>query len=102
VKSRRGGKLNGPENDLFSGEYWTGTRGLELGLVDAIGDLRTVLRERYGDKVVTPLIAAERGWLGRRVAGVTGGDLLQGMPAGLAEDFISALEARALWARYGL
>ena len=102
VKSRRGGKLAGPENDLFSGEYWTGTRGLELGLVDSIGDLRTVLRERYGDKVVTPLITAERGWLGRRVAGVTGSDLLQAMPAGLAEDFISALEARALWARYGL
>src|SRR5580693_4318432 len=102
VKSRRGGKLNGPENDLFSGEYWTGTRGLELGLVDAVGDLRTVLRERYGDKVVTPLITAERGWLGRRIAGVTGSDLLQGMPAGLAEDVISALEARALWARYGL
>ena len=35
VKSRRGGKLAGPENDLFSGEYWTGTRGLELGLVDS-------------------------------------------------------------------
>src|ERR1700692_3080044 len=102
VKSSRGGKRNGPENDLFSGEYWTGTRGLELGLVDAIGDLRSVLRERYGDKVVTPLITAERGWLGRRVAGVTGGDLLHGMPAGLAEDFISALEARAIWARYGL
>src|ERR1700728_969739 len=102
VKSRRGGKLAGPENDLFSGEYWIGTRGLELGLIDAIGDLRTVLRERYGDKVVTPLISAERGWLGRRVAGVTGAQLLQAMPAGLAEDFISALEARALWARYGL
>jgi serine protease SohB len=102
VKSRRGGKLNGPENDLFSGEYWTGTRGLELGLVDAIGDLRTVLRQRFGDKVVTPLISAERGWLGRRLAGVTGGALPQGLPAGLADDFISALEARALWARYGL
>jgi len=102
VKSRRGGKLNGPENDLFSGEYWTGTRGLELGLVDAIGDLRTVLRQRFGDKVVTPLISAERGWLGRRLAGVTGGALPQGLPAGLADDVISALEARALWARYGL
>ena len=102
VKSRRGGKLNGPENDLFSGEYWTGTRGLELGLVDAIGELRGVLRERFGDKVVTPLISAERGWLGRRVAGVGGGALTQGPPAGIAEDIISALEARALWARYGL
>jgi serine protease SohB len=102
VKSRRGGKLNGPENDLFSGEYWTGTRGLELGLVDAIGDLRGSLRERFGDKVVTPLITAERGWLGRRVAGVAGAALTPGLPAGLAEDMISALEARALWARYGL
>jgi serine protease SohB len=103
VKSRRGGKLNGPENDLFSGEYWTGTRSLELGLVDAIGDLRGVLRERFGDKVVTPLISVERGWFGRRLAGVGGGDLMRaGMQLGLAGDLISALEERALWARYGL
>jgi serine protease SohB len=98
VKSRRGGRLNGPERDLFSGEYWTGMRALELGLVDVIGDLRGVLRERFGDKVRTPLIAAERGFLGRRVFGVGGAQL----PPGLAEDIISALEARAIWARYGL
>jgi serine protease SohB len=99
VKSRRGGKLVGPENDLFSGEYWTGTRAVELGLVDAVGDLRTVLRERFGDKVVTPLVSAERGFLGRRVWGAGGDGAMQ---IGLAEDLISALEARALWARYGL
>jgi serine protease SohB len=99
VKSRRGGRLKGPENDLFSGEYWTGTQGLELGLVDAVGDLRSVLRERFGDQVVTPLVTAERGFLGRRVWGVGGNELIQ---AGFAEDLISALEARALWARYGL
>jgi serine protease SohB len=102
VKSRRAGKLNGPENDLFSGEYWTGTRGLELGLVDGIGDLRGVLRQRFGDKLVTPLISAERGWLGRRVSGVGGGVLFSGGPSGFAEDLISALEARALWSRIGL
>jgi serine protease SohB len=99
VKSRRSGKLNGPETDLFSGEYWTGRRALELGLVDAIGDLRGVLRERFGDKVVTPLVAAERGLLGRRVFGVGSTGLT---PASFAEDVISTLEARALWARYGL
>jgi serine protease SohB len=104
VKSRRGGKLNGPENDLFSGEYWTGTRGMELGLVDGIGDLRGVLRQRFGDKLVTPLISAERGWLGRRVSGVARGDLSMpaGLAGGLADDLISALEARAMWARFGL
>jgi serine protease SohB len=106
VKSRRGGKLNGQETDLFSGEYWTGTRGLELGLVDAIGDLRTVLRERFGDKVVTPLVTGDRSLFGRRLMGVGSDGILPaalGMVAtGLAEDVISALEARALWARYGL
>jgi serine protease SohB len=67
------------------------------------------LRERFGDKVVTPLIAAERGFLGRRVFGVGRSDMAQGGLAqmglaqlGLAEDIISALEARAIWARYGL
>src|SRR5580700_8077368 len=99
VKSRRGGKLAGPENDLFSGEYWTGTRGLELGLVDAIGDLRSTLRERFGEKVATPLIAGDRSFFARRIFGVARGELI---PGGLAEDIISALEARALWARYGL
>jgi serine protease SohB len=102
VKLRRNGKLNGPENDLFSGEYWTGKRALELGLVDGIGDLRSVLRERFGDKVVTPLITAERGLLGRRVFGVGRGGLPAGLEVGLAEEAISALEARAIWARYGL
>ncbi len=98
VKARRGGKLRGPESDLFSGEYWTGRRALELGLVDGIGDLRTVLRERFGDKVVTPLISPERSLFGR-FWGMGRSEL---MPAGLAEDVISALEARAIWARYGL
>jgi serine protease SohB len=99
VKSRRGGKLAGPENDLFSGEYWTGRRGIELGLVDSIGEVRSTLRGRFGDKVITPLIAAERRLFGRRVSGIGHGDFVG---AGLAEDVISALEARALWARYGL
>jgi serine protease SohB len=97
VKSRRSGKLNGAESDLFSGEYWVGERALELGLVDSVGDLRAALRERFGDKVVTPLISTERSWLGRRVPGV-GGEAL----GGLADEVISAIEARALWARYGL
>jgi serine protease SohB len=102
VKSRRGAKLQGPENDLFSGEYWTGQRAMELGLVDAIGDLRGTLRERFGDKVVTPLITAERGFLGRRILGVARNDVTQAVGGlGLAEDVISALEARAIWARYG-
>ena len=103
VKGSRGARLKGPEKTLFSGEYWTGTRAVELGIADGVGDLRTTLRERFGEKVVTPLVSAARGWFGRVQPGV-GAAGLDGLlrRADLAEEVISALEARALWARYGL
>ena len=103
VKRSRGAKLKGDEDELFSGAYWTGQSSIALGLSDAIGDLRSVLRARYGEKVHTPLIAPARGllsgMLGRRpaadaLADVTGSGLS-------ADDLVSALEARAVWSRYG-
>ncbi len=102
VQERRGAKLDSRESALFSGAYWTGQRSRELGLVDAVGDLRSVLRERYGDKVRTPLLA-EKGFalLGRRVPGIAGMEQL-GSGASLADDMVATLEARALWSRYGL
>jgi signal peptide peptidase SppA len=98
VKARRGKKLKGPESALFSGEYWVGSKAVELGLADRLGEIRAVLREKFGDKVVTPLIA-ERGWFARKVPGVGGQSLLQ--QPGLADEIVSTLEARAIWARYG-
>lgn len=101
VKERRGAKLHGADKTLFSGEFWTAQRAIELGLADRVGDLRSSLRERYGDKVRTPLIAAERSMFGRARQGVSIADAFSGR-AGLADDLISALETRALWSRYGL
>jgi serine protease SohB len=101
VKSRRGDKLDlSHEADLFSGEYWTGNKALTLGLVDSVGELRGTLRTRYGEKVKTPLVA-ERGFFGRRTPGLQNLDGLWNQP-NLVEEAVSALEARALWARYGL
>ncbi len=102
VKSRRGGKLNGAEEDLFTGEYWAGLKGRELGLVDRIGDLRSTLRERYGEKVETPLVAPKTSLFGRTTPGIGArfGALFE--QPGLADELISSLEARAIWARYGL
>jgi serine protease SohB len=103
VKRSRGARLKGPEKTLFSGEYWTGGKAIELGLADGIGDLRATLRARFGDDVVTPLVAPARGWFGRAQPGVGASDIT-GLPrtADFAEEIISAVEARALWARYGL
>ncbi|MBK5961058.1 S49 family peptidase [Rhodoplanes elegans] len=106
VKSRRGDRLAGPEKTLFSGEYWTASTALGHGIVDRLGDLRSYLRERFGKDVLTPVVSPERGFLARRLMGTSlvgsagGADF--GGAHGLAEDAIAALEARAVWARYGL
>jgi len=101
VKERRAAKLKGNDKTLFSGEFWTAQPAIELGLADRLGDLRSILRERYGDKVRTPLIAADRGLFGRRIPGLVSLDALA-RQGGLGADLMSALEARALWSRYGL
>jgi serine protease SohB len=101
VKARRGARLNGPDKTLFSGEFWTAEKAIELGLADHRGDLRSCLRERYGDKVRMPLIAAEKGFFARRIPGIGLVEQLSDR-SGLADDLISALETRALWSRYGL
>jgi len=101
VKSRRGTKLQGSDKTLFSGEFWTAQKAIELGLVDHIGDLRSILRERYGQKVHTPLISAQRSLFGRRLPGVDLANAIMSHP-GLDDELISSIEARALWGRYGL
>ena len=102
VKQSRGTRLKGADDVLFTGEYWAGETSVSLGLADAIGDLRSTLRARYGEKVRTPVIAPATGilsgFLGRRSAGTLAS--LEGIP-GLPEEVISALESRAIWAKFG-
>jgi signal peptide peptidase SppA len=107
VKQSRGAKLKGSDDVLFTGEYWAGETSVSLGLADAIGDLRTVLRARYGDKVKTPVIAPSTGLLsgllGRKSGGAATLAALASSDAvaGLPDELISALEARAIWAKFG-
>lgn len=100
VQERRGAKLNGDGETLFSGEFWTAEKAIELGLADGISDVRATARARYGDKVRMPLVEGDRSFFGRRLSGV-GLERLFGSP-GLADDLLSAMEARALWSRFGL
>jgi signal peptide peptidase SppA len=104
VKQSRGARLKGDDDVLFTGEYWAGDTSVSLGLADAIGDLRSTLRARYGDKVLTPVVAPSTGLLsgllGRKSAGAGTLVQLDGF-AGLPDEVISALESRAIWAKFG-
>lgn len=104
VRESRGSRLKGTEDVLFTGEYWAGETSVSLGLADGIGDLRSTLRARYGDKVLTPVIAPASGMLagllGRKSAGAGTLASLDGF-SGLPDELISALETRAIWAKFG-
>jgi signal peptide peptidase SppA len=104
VKQSRGARLKGSDDFLFSGEYWAGDTSVTLGIADGIGDLRTILRARYGDKVRTPVVAPPTGLLSGllgRKAGAGTSVLREGL-TGLPDGLISSLEERAIWAKFGL
>lgn len=99
VRQRRGKLLRADEAMLFNGEFWTGKRGLEFGLVDGLGDLRTTLQARYGTKVHLPVIGPRRSLLSR--FGLKIGIDTMG-PAMLGPATLAALEERSHWQRFGL
>jgi signal peptide peptidase SppA len=99
VKDRRGGRLNGTDDELFQGRFWTGSAALDMGLVDGVGGVHATMREKYGEDVrfieMSPdkkmpfplsLIPTGRAALGH----------------GLADDILSTVEDRAVWSRFGL
>ncbi|WP_377827794.1 S49 family peptidase [Bradyrhizobium lupini] len=104
VKESRGARLKGSDDTLFTGEYWAGESSIALGLADSIGDLRSTLRARYGEKVLTPVIAQPTGLLsgllGRKSPGAGQLSAMESM-ASLPDDLISAVETRAIWAKFG-
>ncbi|MDB5540665.1 MAG: family peptidase [Devosia sp.] len=92
VKMRRGVRLKADDDLLFTGEFWSGVRGLELGLVDSLGDLHEVLRARFGDKVELVPISPRRGLFSLPRLGF----------AALSGDIAATIADRSVWARLGL
>jgi serine protease SohB len=105
VKESRGDRIAATGDSLFTGEFWSGRQALELGLIDGIMDMRTKMRSVYGDDVRLKLISMERGFFRRRAglgSSISGAEYGISFAKGFADDLISALEERAIWARFGL
>jgi serine protease SohB len=88
INARRAGKL--PEDkDLFTGEVWLAARAVELGLIDGIGHLKPMMKERFGDKVKFRRYGAKKPFLAR-------------FGAQMVQDAVYGIEERAAYARFGL
>jgi signal peptide peptidase SppA len=90
VKARRGSRLKASDDVLFTGEWWPGIRGVDLGLVDAIGDIHETLRARYGNDIQLKVIEPKRPWFGIPRLGFSTGEAT------------ATVEDRAVWGRFGL
>jgi len=95
VKARRGAALV-DDPDLFSGAFWSGNRAVTLGLADHIGELRTILKERYGEDARIKTIATERSMWRRRMS------LHDDRAFRFLGQAVSSVEERLLWDRFGL
>ncbi|WP_412057660.1 S49 family peptidase [Bartonella sp. DGB2] len=97
VKARRASQLC-DDPDLFTGLFWTGTKALDLGLIDAIDDIYAVVRQRYGKEATLRFIdPPKKGFLQRFLPSLQASSL-----DGLAENTLLVAQARALWQRFGL
>lgn len=95
VIKTRGKRLNADSDELFSGAFWSGSQAKDLGLVDGLGDVYTIMQERYGKEVklvtVSPKKSLFKGFLGSRANGIHWTDAL-----------LSTVEERSIWQRFGL
>lgn len=94
VRERRKGKIKKTaEKQLFSGEFWSGKKALELGLIDGIGDMHDIMKEKYGDKVKFIKVSKPQSWLKRKL----------GMSVDMLVDSVyHTVAQRSLWSRFGL
>ena len=93
VEESRGSKLKkDKEKDLFTGEFWSGSRAKELGLVDALGNIEEVLKEKFGDDVVIKSFEKPKSWLNKKLSGAGESQI---------ENLLNILEEKSIWQRYG-
>ena len=77
--------------ELFSGEFWSGRKAKDLGLIDGIGNADQILRKKFGEEVVIKKFEKSKGWLAKRLSS----------SEDHADKIISILEERSIWQRYG-
>jgi signal peptide peptidase SppA len=91
VEESRGSKLKKDEVELFSGEFWAGSKAKDLGLIDGLGNANEILKEKFGEDVVIKKFEKSKGWLSKKLS--SSGNQM--------DQFVNILEERSIWQRYG-
>ena len=93
VKDSRAKKLKESEsNDLFTGEFWSGSKAKELGLIDGLGNANEILKEKFGEDIVIKKFEKPRSWLNKKLSGASESQI---------DNLLNILEEKSIWQRYG-
>ena len=93
VENSRSTKLKKDKNlDIFTGEFWSGSKAKELGLIDGLGNADEILKEKFGEDVTIKKFEKPKSWLNKKLSGASEGQI---------ENLINILEERSIWQRYG-
>ncbi len=92
VEESRGLKLKRSEIELFSGEFWSGRKAKDLGLIDGIGNVNQVLREKFGEDVIIKKFEKSKSWLSKKLS--SSNDHV--------DQLANILEEKSVWQKYGL
>ena len=94
VKKSRGSKLKDPEkNNTFTGEFWSGTSSMKLGLIDGIGNAEQILREKFGEDIVIKKLEKQKSFIAKKLSSSIDNQI---------DSIASVIEERALWQKFGL
>ena len=91
VEESRGTKLKKNDIELFSGEFWAGSKAKELGLIDGLGNANEILKEKFGDDVIIKKFEKSKGWLSKKLSS----------SSNQVDQLVNILEERSIWQRYG-
>ena len=91
VEKSRGSKLNKSDVELFSGEFWSGSKAKNLGLIDGIGDAHEILKDKFGEDVIIKKFEKSKGWLSQKLSS----------SSNQVDQIASILDERSIWQRYG-
>ena len=92
VEKSRSSKLKKSEVELFSGEFWSGKKAKELGLIDEIGNANQVLKNKFGEDVIIKKFEKSKSWLTRKLS--SSNDSI--------DQLANILEEKSVWQKYGL
>ena len=91
VKSRRGSKIKDDNKEVFTGAFWSGEKSLEIGLIDTFGEMKSILKERFGNEVKIKEFAPKKKLFG-----------FSNLLSGALDTLINKVDEKTIFKRFGL